>query len=44
MSNSNVDECIDLYQGAEIIKVDIYRSIAANSQSRKSVKEIIAVF
>ena len=44
VSNSNVDECIDLYQGAEIIKVDIYRSIAANSQSRKSVKEIIAVF
>lgn len=44
ISNSNIQECIDLYQGAEILEVNIYRSIAANSQSRKSVKEIIAVF
>ena len=44
VSNSNIQECIDLYKGAEIFKVDIYRSIAGKSQSRKMVKEIIAVF
>jgi DNA adenine methylase len=44
ISNHDTEFTRQLYESANIIEVDVRRSISANAEGRKEVKEIIAVF
>lgn len=44
ISNHDTEFTRQLYKGAEILEVSVRRSISANTDGRKKVKEIIAMF
>lgn len=44
ISNHDIPETRELYSNASIISLNVNRTIAANKSSRKSVKEILAVW
>ena len=44
ISNHDTKEIRQLYKGAKIVKFDVQRNISCKGNSRKKVKELIAIF